>query len=638
MSGTLRMRVFLVVLLIGSAAYMLRDTISYYTMDDTEKEALIETGEMDDLRRNIIHQGLDLQGGMHVVLEVDLEELINTRVEASDTEIQDLISSSLAQATEEEQEFFDVFAEKVEASNIRLARYFPVYEKGPNADVLEALEADARDAVDRAEEIIRNRVDQFGVSEPTIQRKGDWRIIVELAGISNQAQARELIQATALLEFVLVQEDAQLLNEVIRNLDKAWAVDMGEDTVTTSDAESFDGVDAERSRSTQDDEVEDTETTEEEPTQSLAEVLAGDEGDSLSITGAGDINRPFSSLINVGSNTIWVPEENVRSIKYKLQKPEIASAVPSDSRLAWGVSPRDITGDGRQHRALYLMKGNAELTGDVVTDARESLGGFSGAEFVVHLAMNDEGSREWTRITAGNVGKRIAIVMDGNVHMAGVIRDRIPDGRTQIEGLNDLQEAKKLAVVLRAGALPAPMIIEEERTIGASLGADSVSASTRAMLMGLALVVVFMVIYYRGAGIVADMALFLNLMFTLAVLSTLNATLTLPGIAGLILTVGMAVDANVLIFERIREELRNAKTVKKSIDDGFNRALTTIVDANLTTILAAGVLWQFGTGTVKGFATTLFWGILTSMITAIFITRTVFMVMTERKTMTKLSI
>jgi len=620
MSGTLRMRVFLVVLLVGAAAYMLRDTISYYTMDDTQKEALIESGEMDEIRKNIIHQGLDLQGGMHVVLEVDLEELINTRVEDGDDEIKELISRSLSEAQESETEFFPTFAKNVNATNIRLARYFPIYEKGPNADVLDALEADAKDAVDRAEEIIRNRVDQFGVSEPTIQRQGDWRIVVELAGISNQAQARELIQATALLEFVLVQEDPQLLDEVIRNIDKAWAAELGEDTTSAAAEESF------------------ADTTADEAAPSLADILAGEEGDTLSVTGTGDASRPFSSLINVGSNTIWVPEENVRSIKRKLETSAIAAAVPSDSKLAWGVSPRDITGDGRMHRALYLMKGSAELTGDVVTDARESLGGFSGAEFVVHLSMNDEGAREWTKITAGNVGKRIAIVMDGNVHMAGVIRDKISDGRTQIEGMNDLQDAKKLAVVLRAGALPAPMVIEEERTIGASLGADSVAAGTRATVFGFILVIIFMAVYYRGAGLVADVALFLNLAFTLAVLSTLNATLTLPGIAGLILTVGMAVDANVLIFERIREELRNGKTVKKSIDDGFNRALTTIVDANLTTILAAGVLWQFGSGTIKGFATTLFWGILTSMVTAIFITRTIFMVLTERKTMTKMSI
>lgn len=621
MSGNLRMRVFLVVLLIGSAAYMLKDTISYYTMDDTQKQALIESGDMEKIRRNIIHQGLDLQGGMHVVMEVDLEELIKTRVEDGDAVIDELITRSLQEATDNEQDFFATFASNVETANLRLARYFPIYEKGPNADVMDALESDAKDAVDRAEEIIRNRVDEFGVSEPTIQRQGDWRIIVELAGISNQAQARELIQATALLEFVLIQEDTQLLNEAIRNIDKAWAADMSDDEISPEDIETaaLDSV-------------------EEEAAPSLADILSGDDGDSLSITGTGDINRPFSSLINVGSNTIWVPEENVRSIKQKLKKPTIASVIPMDSRLAWGVATRDITGNGTLHRALYLMKGTAELNGEVVTDARESLGGFSGAEFVVHISMNDEGSRQWAKITAGNVGKRIAIVMDGNVHMAGVIRDKISDGRTQIEGMNDLQDAKKLAVVLRAGALPAPMIIEEERTIGASLGADSVASATRSMVVGFLLVIVFMAVYYKGAGLIADVALFLNLAFTLAVLSTLNATLTLPGIAGLILTVGMAVDANVLIFERIREELRNAKTVKKAIDDGFGRALTTIVDANLTTILAAGVLWQFGSGTIKGFATTLFWGILTSMVTAIFITRTIFMVLTERKTMTKLSI
>ena len=621
MSGNLRMRVFLVVLLIGSAAYMLKDTISYYTMDDTQKQALIESGDMEKIRRNIIHQGLDLQGGMHVVMEVDLEELIKTRVEDGDAVIDELITRSLQEATDNEQDFFATFASNVETANLRLARYFPIYEKGPNADVMDALESDAKDAVDRAEEIIRNRVDEFGVSEPTIQRQGDWRIIVELAGISNQAQARELIQATALLEFVLIQEDTQLLNEAIRNIDKAWAADMGDDEISPEDIETA-ALDSDA----------------EEAAPSLADILSGDDGDSLSITGTGDINRPFSSLINVGSNTIWVPEENVRSIKQKLKKPTIASVIPMDSRLAWGVATRDITGNGTLHRALYLMKGTAELNGEVVTDARESLGGFSGAEFVVHISMNDEGSRQWAKITAGNVGKRIAIVMDGNVHMAGVIRDKISDGRTQIEGMNDLQDAKKLAVVLRAGALPAPMIIEEERTIGASLGADSVASATRSMVVGFLLVIVFMAVYYKGAGLIADVALFLNLAFTLAVLSTLNATLTLPGIAGLILTVGMAVDANVLIFERIREELRNAKTVKKAIDDGFGRALTTIVDANLTTILAAGVLWQFGSGTIKGFATTLFWGILTSMVTAIFITRTIFMVLTERKTMTKLSI
>ncbi len=616
------MRVFLVILLVAIAGYMLKDTIRFYSMDEATRIEKIETGEMEAVRKNIIHQGLDLQGGMHVVLEVNLEELVKSRVDGIDREIEDLIETSLEQSGDNEGQFFNLFGAKVDSANIRLARYFPVYEKGPNVDVLAALEADAKDAVDRAEEIIRNRVDQFGVSEPTIQRQGSWRIIVELAGVTDQKQARELIQATALLEFVLVREDEQLIQETIRNLDKAWLRVSGDTLLAEAESNPDDTTHADSSADLA----------------SLADVLAGEEGDSLAIQGTGDSKRPFSSLISYGSGTIWVPNENVRLIKSYLHKPELEDALPVDSRLAWGVNPREISGDGRMYTPLYVMKKEAELTGDVVTDAQEAMGGFSGAEFVVHLGMNDAGAREWTKITAANVGNRIALVMDGKVHMAGVIRDKISDGRTQIEGLADINEAKRLAVVLRAGALPAPMIVEEERSVGASLGADSVSAGTLATVVGFILVIVFMFVYYRGSGIIADIALFLNLAFTLAVLSALNATLTLPGIAGLILTVGMSVDANVLIFERIREELSNGKTVRKSIDDGFGRALRTIVDANLTTILAAGVLWQFGTGTIKGFAVTLFWGILTSMVTAIFITRTVFMVLTDRRTLTKLSI
>ena len=279
MSGNLRMRVFLVVLLIGAGAYMLRDTISYYSADETQKEALIESGKMDRIRKNMIHQGLDLQGGMHVVLEVDLEKLIKTRVEGSDALIEDLITNSMAEAQANEGDFFSTFARNVETANIRLARYFPIYEKGPNADVMTALEADAKDAVDRAEEIIRNRVDQFGVSEPMIQRQGDWRIIVELAGISNEAQARDLIQATALLEFVLIQEDPQLLNEVIRNIDKAWLGELDKNAAADSSQIAIAETDSS--------------TTEAAP--SLSDVLSADEGDSLSITGTGDANRPLKA-------------------------------------------------------------------------------------------------------------------------------------------------------------------------------------------------------------------------------------------------------------------------------------------------------------------------------------------------------
>lgn len=636
MSGKLWTRVSLVVLLILIAAYVLYPSIKYYGLTSSEKTELAEAGKLNALEKKILHPGLDLQGGMHVVLEVDLEKLLKSRVRQGglDDKVVNLIDASLEEARENDVDFFNVFKRRADAQGVRLALYFPAYEKGPNSDVVDALEADAKDAVDRAEEIIRNRVDQFGVSEPNIQRQGQWRVIVELAGVTDQAQARGLIQATALLEFVLVREDPQLLEDVISKIDKAWVeVDNLKKTTTTES-----GADVADGETTQDQSTAMTESPAEAEVTSLEQLLGEEDGDTLSVQGEGDVNRPFSSLISVGNNVIWVPAKNYRMIQRYLEKPAIRDAVPFDSRLTWGAEPRDIQGNGQDYYPLYLMKKEAELTGDVITDAKESMGGFSGAEFVVHLTMNGEGAKKWAEITAANIDKRVAIVLDDKVQMAPVIRSKIADGRTQIEGLNDITEAKHMAIVLRAGALPAPMQIEEERSIGASLGADSVRQGTNAVMIGFALVVIFMLVYYRGAGLIADMALILNLLFTLAVLAGLGATLTLPGIAGLILTVGMSVDANVLIFERIREELRRGKTVRAAIDTGYSKAITTILDANITTVLAALVLWQFGTGTVKGFATVLFWGILSSMVTAIFVSRTVFNIFTERRTLTKLSI
>tara|TARA_B110001450_G_C17618269_1_gene480132 strand:- start:758 stop:1513 length:756 start_codon:yes stop_codon:yes gene_type:complete len=244
--------------------------------------------------------------------------------------------------------------------------------------------------------------------------------------------------------------------------------------------------------------------------------------------------------------------------------------------------------------------------------------------------MNSEGSKTWSRVTGANIGQRIAIVLDNKVHMAPNIREKIPGGRTQIEGFADINEAKDIAIILRAGALPAPVNIIEERTVGPSLGADSIARGQKSILIGLGVVFIFMLIYYRAAGAIANFALIWNIVLILAVLASLGATLTLPGIAGLILTVGMCIDSNVIIFERIREELRKGKTPKSAIEAGYNRAITTIIDANLTTVIASLVLYQFGTGPIKGFATVLFWGILISMFTAVYVTRTIFYTITKK--------
>jgi SecD/SecF fusion protein len=257
---------------------------------------------------------------------------------------------------------------------------------------------------------------------------------------------------------------------------------------------------------------------------------------------------------------------------------------------------------------------------------------------VVYLSMNSEGAKIWSRLTGANIGRRLAIVLDNKVQMAPVIRSKIPNGQTVIEGMENMDEAKDMEIVLKAGALPAPVDIIEERTIGPSLGADSIRKGTLSVLLGLAFVVVLVLVYYRGAGFIAITTLILNILFVMSVLAFLKATLTLPGIAGLVLTLGMAIDANVLIFERIREELRKGKTVRAAVDAGYARALITILDANLTTLIAALVLWQFGTGPIRGFAVVLFWGIIFNFVSGYFISKTIFQTIVTRKTLDKISI
>jgi protein-export membrane protein SecD len=356
-------------------------------------------------------------------------------------------------------------------------------------------------------------------------------------------------------------------------------------------------------------------------------------------------DRPFSAMLRNLGNTIGVPAKNVYAVRKMLATPEVQEKMANIGGIFFfSHKPQDypnVNGDIESIYSLYLLEDQAELTGGVVEEAKANLGpqgSTSAGQPIVNLSMNSDGARKWAIVTGSNVGRQVAIVLDNKVHMAPNIREKIAGGGTLIEGFASIDEAKDIAIVLRAGALPAPVNIIEERTVGPSLGADSVRRGTQSVLIGLVLVLVFMLVYYRISGSIADFALIWNIVMVLAVLASLQATLTLPGIAGLILTVGMSIDANVIIFERIREELRKGKTPKAAVDGGFDRALTTIIDANVTTLIASLVLWQFGTGPIKGFATVLFWGILISMFTAIFVTRTIFNSFTSRKGMTKLSI
>ena len=359
-----------------------------------------------------------------------------------------------------------------------------------------------------------------------------------------------------------------------------------------------------------------------------------------------DVSAEFSLsslLISVGGN-LAISSENLGTLKDILSQENVKQILEAtNSTLLTSDSSIKLIneiGEEEEFYTLYHLFNNAELTGGVIEDAqmRLSQAGVTAGQAVVEVEMNSEGSREWARITGANINNRIAIVLDKKVHMAPVIRGQIFGGGTVIEGLDSIEEAEDIAIVLRAGALPVPVTIAEERTVGASLGADSISKGTLSMAIGLLLVVIFIVMFYKMSGLIASFSVLLTLILLLVVLALLEATLTLPGIAGLILTVGMSVDANVIIFERIKEELRNGKSVRSAIDSGYERAIRTIVDANLTTGIAAAVLYQYGSGPIKGFATVLFWGIIVSMFTAIIVTRFVFDFVTTTKNIEKLSI
>jgi preprotein translocase subunit SecD len=490
-----------------------------------------------------IHLGLDLQGGMHLILEVENAKAVENTAERLVQEIKDELGSAHIR-------FRIVERQGEDNVNLILPRdqdwqlvadllkdKFPVLEvadRNVAQDQLQILleieESQVRHikklAVDQGLETIRNRIDQFGVSEPDIRTQGENRILIQLPGIKDPQRAIELIGKTALLEFKMVDEQ-----------------------------------------------------------RSVEEALKG--------------------------------------------------RMPAGSKVYYGRQVDPITGQVR--RTPYLLKDRTLLTGEYLTNAEVRIDTQYNRPYVA-ISFDDRGAKLFERVTGDHVKERLAIVLDGNVYSAPVIQDRISGGNAVIEGQFTMEEAKDLAVVLRAGSLPAPVKILEERTVGPSLGRDSIRKGLFSMLVGGVVVVVFMIIYYGGSGIIADLALILNLVLIMAGLAAFRATLTLPGIAGIILTIGMAVDANVLIFERVREELRLGKTPRAALDSGYSKATITILDANVTTLIAAIVLFQFGTGPVRGFAVTLSLGIAASMFTAIFGTRLLFDYLLQKRRMKELSI
>ena len=632
MQKSLTPRYLIIGLILIWAVYALLPTWEYENMSEEKKEELRTLGELEKTESRIIRQGLDLKGGMYIVLEADIPLLVTNLASMKDARLEKLIDSAREQSLSENQDFISVFEQQVKTDGLKLSRYY--HEYGASLDeIITSLNGEADDAINRVLEILQNRVDQFGVSEPTIQKQGKHRIVVELAGIQDSERARALLQSTALLEFYLVKNVA-VTNEVISQLDNALKGDVDLASSIKQDTK----------------ELEEKEDKEDKSSTTVSELFGDQEEAPLDQSTKDEsssddifLEAPFSGLLSAIPGDMGIDEKNLYAFRKLLKRDEVRSTLENANGqflLSQQAEPVAPNSPEKYYRLYYLEK-KPELTGGIVEEARAdlgSLGGGSAGQPVVSLSMNSEGSRTWSRVTGANVGERIAIVLDQKVHMAPSIREKIPGGRTQIEGFADLNEAKDLAIILRAGALPAPVNIIEERIVGPSLGADSISQGTQAVLIGLVSVLIFMLVYYKLAGTVADFALVWNILLVLAVLASLQATLTLPGIAGLILTVGMSIDANVIIFERIREELRKGKTPKAAIDSGYDRALTTIIDANVTTLIASLVLYQFGTGPIKGFATVLFWGILISMFTAVFITRTIFNAYVSNRTLTKLSI
>ncbi len=477
----------------------------------------------DYLPNDRIHLGLDLQGGSHLVLEVKVDKAIENTVERTKEDMVKLMREKAIAMTEISRQGTQVQLKVPAASGEKIKELlksdFPSLTvvksqtAGGAVDFVLALSEKEmraqRDAtVDQSLETIRNRIDQFGVSEPIIQRQGQQDILVQLPGVQDPERAKEIIGKTALLEFKLLDE-----------------------------------------------------------THNVEQTLK---------TGA-----------------------------------------PPGTEILYGFAGR---GETRSSQVPYLVHSQTLMTGEYIVDARVRPSSRLEGPYV-EFTLNSTGARLFERITGENVKRRLAIVLDNRVYSAPEIKSRIDGGKAVIEGIGDIKEARDLAIVLRAGALPAPVEIVEERTVGPSLGSDSIRQGVISFVVGGAVVIFFMLVYYKGAGALADVAVLFNIIFLLAVLAGFKAVLTLPGIAGIVLTVGMAVDANVLISERIREELRAGKSPRAAVEAGYERALPAILDSNITTILSGLILFQFGTGPIKGFAVTLCVGIVTTVLTAVYLTR-----------------
>ena len=581
MLNNLKIRWLIIMSILIGSFYFIYPSIDYFIFDNNSKQ---------DKSLNL---GLDLKGGLNIILELDdflfLERLAKKNLsKQSKKELDTILNNAKQNSLKNNSLFLKEVDNYSKSNNIKLNKYFSNLSKSSdNYQVMQEIQKQHEYAMQSILDVMRNRIedhDQYGVGEPSIQKLGDNRLVVELAGISDIAKAKQYIQRTADFELSLVKTQGQL-SEVIQKINNYINSNMN-----------------------------------------------------------GIINLDSLMIPDSGSEGFLVSGQNINQIKEILQSTEILDLVKSNSKIVWDSKPLSYntqSNDYIEFYRLYLVASNPAISGGMIQTPKAvvaDMGNNNAGQWVVNLDMNKEGRKKWSKFTAAHINRQVAIILDDLVFMAPFIRDKISSGSTQISGFESMQEAKDIASVLKAGELPAPISIVQTNYVGPSLGEDSINDGANSMIIGLMLVLIFMILYYRGSGIIANLAVVCNIIIVFAVLYTMNAVLTLPGIAGLLLTIGMSVDANVIIFERIREEINSKTPNYAAIKNGYNKAFVTILDANITTLLTAFILSFLGSGPIVGFATTLSVGILCSMFTAIFFTKTIFLTLFKLNQIEKLSI
>ena len=565
-----------------------------------------------DVQAKSINLGLDLKGGMNVMLQVQLEDLVRALSKNNQTkEFNDAIALAKQNSVDSREDFITLFAEawKQTSNGLPLAHVFGTIDMvgkiGPestDAEVIDVIRAESESAIANSFNVLRNRIDRFGVTQPNIQKLGNsGRILVELPGVKEPERVRKLLQGTASLEFWPTYDNTELqgylseANTLLAQLLEDETAEVEEVAEETAEVDSL-----------------------------LAAELAQKNAEAELLKQ----NPLFSVLVPAqykGACLGYAHYADTAKINRYFAMPQVKELFPAEFKPMWTVHASQMDENIYELVAIKAASadGKAPLDGGYVTDARVQFGNTAGTP-EVSMSMNGEGAGIWARLTGDNIGKQIAIVLDGMVYSYPVVNGKIEGGSSQITGQFTIEEAEDLANVLKSGKLPAPATIIQEQVVGPSLGAESINAGMISFIIAFILVLIYMIFFYAGAGLVADIALLCNVLLLFGTLVSFGAVLTLPGIAGLVLTLGMAVDANVIIYERVKEELRAGKGLSKAIADGYSNAYSAIIDGQVTTLLTGLVLFVFGSGPVQGFATTLIIGIITSMATSIFITRMIF--------------